>query len=104
MTKKDEDRDLADSGKTEIIPLSDSLEKILKFQCAKYRIKSNGKEEIGILSGEVLEHFPEGVIDVFGDDVVVYSRIITLLIGAFQDLEKSNGELRSKVERMEKRL
>lgn len=78
--------------KTDIDPLTDSIDKISRLNPVEFTRKSNGKREVGLIAEEVEQVIPE-LVDSHGDyKTVSYSRLTAYLIDAIKNLSQvKNG-------------
>ena len=89
--------------KTDIKPLANNLDKVLKLEPVEYRWKDggrDGKKEIGLVAQQVEKIVPEVVREQerINDDTkykqVDYEHLVSVLIGAVQELKEEIEELK----------
>jgi hypothetical protein len=73
------------SLKTNINPIENALEKVLKLRGVEFNYKEQGTRSIGVIAQEIEEVFPELV---YGDEVksVAYQNLVAVLIEAIKEL------------------
>lgn len=99
--------------KTNIKPIENSLESILKINGVRYNWKKeefpeknfNDKNQLGFIAQEIEKIFPEMVFtDEKGYKSVDYSRLTPVLVEAIKELKMMNDELKNKNQKIESRL
>lgn len=96
--------------KTNILPLSNTLEKLSKIQgvsfewndMAKKISRSTGRKELGVLAQEVESVFPEVIRDWNGYKAVEYNKLVSVLISAVNELRHEKDMLESRILKLEK--
>lgn len=89
--------------KKDISPLQNSLRDICSIAPVKYKYKSGSQQRrLGVLAQNVQQIFPEAV-NASDEDVlfVRYNELIAPLIGAVQELNKQNMELRERLRQID---
>ena len=89
--------------KKEISPLQNSLRDICAIAPVKYTYRSGSQQRrLGVLAQNVRQIFPEAV-NASDEDVlfVRYNELIAPLIGAVQELNKQNMELRERLRQID---
>jgi len=77
--------------KTDIDPLSESINKLSQLNPVEFTRKSNGKREVGLIAEEVEKVIPE-LVETDGEyKTVSYSRLTAYLIDAIKELAEKNG-------------
>jgi prepilin-type N-terminal cleavage/methylation domain-containing protein len=89
--------------KTNIQPLTGSLEDIMKLKPVSFTMKANGKPSFGVIAQDLEKVYPQLVAEGAGVKAVNYDGLIGPLIGAVQELKKENDELRQKLDAQQKR-
>jgi len=86
--------------KENIIPLENSLNKIIKLRGVKYNKIGNDSQEIGVIAEEVEEVTPEFVVynDEGQADSVNYGRMTALLIEGMKEQQKQIEQLKAEIE------
>jgi hypothetical protein len=90
--------------KTNIRPITSSLEKIQRLQGVEYDWKEGGKHDIGLIAEEVGEVIPEVVtFEANGVDAqsLDYARLVALLIEGMKEQQKQIEELKVTIRRMQ---
>ncbi|MBC7074457.1 tail fiber domain-containing protein, partial [Candidatus Parcubacteria bacterium] len=90
--------------KTDIYPLENSLEKILKLQGVSFVWKDTGQPSIGLIAQDVEKVFPEVVSGKEGEKTIDYGRLIAPLIEAIKEQQKEIEQLKAKISDLEARL
>ena len=81
--------------KTEIHTINDALGIVGKLRGVNYKWLSNGQSDIGVIAQEVEEVIPEVVKETEdGTKTVDYSRIVSVLINAVNELKQEVDELK----------
>ncbi len=91
--------------KTNITPIENALDKVMKLKGVYFDWKSSGKHDIGMIAEEVGEVIPEVVdYDENGIDAnsLDYSRLVAVLIEAIKEQQKEIEELKIKVNELQK--
>lgn len=91
------------SLKENILPLNNSLGKILALKGVEYNFKGDDEKELGFVAQQVEQVLPEAVST--GEDglkYVDYQTIIPVLVEAMKEQQKQIDELEKRVEELEK--
>ena len=80
--------------KDDIEPLQNAAELVEQLRPVRYRWKSDGQYDVGLIAEEVAQVLPEIVRYGKSGEVetLQYSRVAAVLVGAFQELELAHGE------------
>jgi len=81
--------------KTNVEPLSNSLEKILSLQGVSFNWKDSNEPSMGLIAQEVEKIFPEVVSGPEGEKKIDYARLIAPLIEAIKEQQKEIKELKA---------
>lgn len=85
------------SLKTNIVPLTNSLELVKQLEGVSFNWKENGEEEIGLIAQDVEKVFPELVSGEEGNKAVEYGNLVAVLIEAVKEQQKQIDELKAKL-------
>ena len=89
--------------KTNIQPLSGSLDKVMKLQGVSYDQKEGGKHDIGLIAEDVGQIVPEVVAyEDNGTDAksIDYARLTALLVEAVKEQQKTISEMRLEIDQL----
>ena len=89
--------------KTNIQPMENALDKVMKLEAVTYDKKATGKHEIGFIAQQVAEVVPEVcALDAKGTGRGIdYSRITSLLVGAVKNQQNQISELKAIIEKLQ---
>ena len=90
--------------KTNIIPLTNSLELINKLNGVYFNKKNNSLREIGLIAQDVEKIIPEIVREDNSEEKIKsinYANITAVLIEAVKELTQKNNELLKRIEKLE---
>lgn len=95
-----------ESLKTNIRPISNSLDKISSLSGVYFDWKDNGGQSIGILAQEVEKTFPEAVVNdkTNGIKSVDYAKLIAPLIEAIKEQQSQIEELKLEIEELKLKI
>ena len=90
--------------KTNIQPMNNALEKVMKLEAVSYDLKSGSKNEIGFIAQDVAKVAPEiCALDKNGvGRGIDYSRMSTLLVGALKAQQDQIQELKEVIAKLQK--
>lgn len=86
--------------KTNIQPLQNSLDKVLKLQGVSFNLKSTGDKSIGFIAQDVEKVLPELVSGTEGNKAVAYGNIVAVLVEAIKEQQKQIDELKSQIQEL----
>ncbi len=86
--------------KTNIQPLTNSLDKVLQLNGVSFNWKSTGEKSIGLIAQDVEKILPELVSGTEGSKGIVYGNIVALLIEAVKEQQKQIDELKSQIQEL----
>ncbi len=89
--------------KTNIQPLTGSLDKVMKLQGVSYDQKEGGKHDIGLIAEDVGQIVPEVVAyEDNGTDAksIDYARLTALLVEAVKEQQKTISEMRLEIDQL----
>ena len=89
--------------KTNVQPIVDALDAIMKLKPVSYTLKSSGKDSLGVIAQDLEKVYPQLVTQGEGMKAVNYDGLIGPLIGAVQELKEENDQLRQKLQQQEQR-
>jgi hypothetical protein len=84
------------SLKTNIQPLTNSLNKVKQLEGVSFNWKENGEQSIGLIAQDVEKVFPELVSSEEGNKAVAYGNLVAVLIEAVKEQQKQIDELKVK--------
>ncbi len=89
--------------KTNIHALNDPLEDLMRLKPVAFTYKSNGKESMGVIAQDLEKVYPQLVASGPGNSIkyVDYMGLVAPLVGAVQELQKENDELRHQIKDQE---
>jgi hypothetical protein len=93
--------------KTDIQPLDNTLDKVVRLRGVSYLMKADEAKErkIGVIAQELEQEYPELVnTDDKGMKSVAYANLTAVLIEAVKGLKAENDVLKARLERIEKLL
>ncbi|MDE2029783.1 MAG: tail fiber domain-containing protein [Alphaproteobacteria bacterium] len=92
-------------AKTDIKPLKNALENIMKIKPVSFVFKTSGAKSLGVIAQQLQTVYPQLIShNNNGTEYVNYSGLIAPLIGAVQDLKHENDTLRAQVESQSKEI
>jgi prepilin-type N-terminal cleavage/methylation domain-containing protein len=91
--------------KTNIRPLSNTLDNIMQLKPVAFTYKSNGLQSFGVIAQDLVKVYPELVSQGNEETMksVNYEGLIAPLIGAVQELKRENDDLHQRLTAEEKR-
>jgi len=93
--------------KTDIQPLKDTLNKVLRLRGVSYVMKADEAQErkIGVIAQELEQEYPELVnTDDKGMKSVAYANLTAVLIETMKGLKAENDDLKARLEKIEQLL
>ena len=85
--------------KTNIVPLQNSLSKVLQLQGVSFNWKNTGRTDDGLIAQDVEKVFPELVsTDKSGSKSVEYGNLVGVLIEAIKEQQKQIDELKKQMQ------
>lgn len=82
------------SLKHSIIPLQNSISKVMKLRPVTYTWKGTSKKSAGLIAQNVQDALPESVVETSGLLKVDYAGVISLLVQAVQEQQKEIDTLK----------
>ncbi len=92
------------SFKTNIQPLENSLNKILKLQGVSFNWKNTGEPSIGLIAQDVEKVFPEVVSGKEGEKTIDYAVLVAPLIEATKEQQKEIEELKAEIKELKSKI
>lgn len=76
--------------KTDVTPLTNSTDQLLKIQGVQFKWKDSGREDIGVIAQDVQKAYPELVLEKQNHLTVDYQKLVAPLIESVREL---NGRI-----------
>ena len=89
--------------KEDVLPLENSLDKILDLQGVSFTWKDNREPSIGLIAQDVEEIFPEAVSGEEGEKAVNYGVLVAPLIEAIKEQQGQINELQAEIEQLKQK-
>lgn len=98
--------------KTEITPLENTLDKVLKLSTVNFKwkkeefpeLKLDDRKHIGFLAQEIQEHFPQLVKETDGHLSVNYMEMVPVLLSSVKELSSALVATYKRVEKLERQI
>lgn len=83
--------------KTNIHPVKDALQNVMKMNPISFSFKNGGSASLGVIAQDIEKIYPQLVTESGGTKYVEYSGLIAPLIASVQELKHENDDLRQKL-------